>query len=110
MIFDAVCRIRSVVVCVQVKALVMRGIFTLRRKELLWFYQEGASWLFPDAWEEYLKPIPLAERGWAALSRCLVCLLSMRVCFSDMMSAYYRKLTGTDEKEKVAAATAWSVW
>ena len=43
--------------------LVLRGIFLLRRKELLWFYQEGASWLFPDAWEEYLAPIPEAERG-----------------------------------------------
>src|SRR5262249_36459494 len=72
-------------------ALVLRGIFLLRRKELLWFYQEGASWLFPDAWEEYLKPIPEVERG-------------------DLMSAYYRRLTSDDPAVRSAAAKAWSIW
>ena len=71
--------------------LVLRGIFLLRRKELLWFYQEGASWLFPDAWEEYLKPIPEVERG-------------------DLMSAYYRRLTSEDPAVRSAAAKAWSIW
>src|SRR3954465_6590654 len=56
----------------RVKALVLRGIFMLRRAELLWFYQEGASWLFPDHWEAYLAPIPRRERG-------------------DMMKAYYKR-------------------
>lgn len=74
-----------------VKALVLRGIFTLRRKELLWFYQEGASFLFPEAWDQYLEPIPLVERG-------------------DLMSAYNRRLTGSDEKVKLEAAKAWSLW
>ena len=45
------------------KGLVLRGIFLLRRSELLWFYQEGASHLFPDAWETYFEPIPPRERG-----------------------------------------------
>src|SRR5262249_30671776 len=72
-------------------ALVLRGIFLLRRKELLWFYQEGASWLFPDAWDEYLKPIPEVERG-------------------DMMSAYYRRLTSPDPAVRAAAARACAVW
>ncbi len=40
-----------------------RGSFTRRRAELLWYYQEGASWLFPDQWERFLAPIPPAERG-----------------------------------------------
>ncbi len=71
--------------------LVLRGIFLLRRKELLWFYQEGASWLFPDAWEEYLRPIPEVERG-------------------DLMSAYYRRLTSPDAAVRREAAKAWSVW
>lgn len=71
--------------------LVLRGIFMLRRWELEWFYQQGASRLFPDAWEEYLKPIPLVERA-------------------DMMSAYYRRLTSDDERVRVEAARAWSVW
>ena len=75
----------------RVSALIVRGIFTLRRAELLWYYQEGASWLFPDLWEEYLAPIPLAER-------------------SDMMAAYRRRLTGDDEAVKLAAARAWSLW
>jgi proline iminopeptidase len=75
----------------RVSALIVRGIFTLRRAELLWYYQEGASWLFPDLWEEYLAPIPPAER-------------------SDMMAAYRRRLTGDDEALKLAAARAWSLW
>jgi len=71
--------------------LVLRGIFLLRRKELLWFYQEGASWLFPDAWDEYLQPIPEVERG-------------------DLMSAYHRRLTSDDAAVRMDAARAWSVW
>ena len=72
-------------------ALVLRGIFTLRRSELLWFYQEGASWIFPDLWEEFLAPIPQAEHG-------------------DLMGAYYRRLTGNDEAEQLRCAAAWSRW
>jgi proline iminopeptidase len=75
----------------RVLGLILRGIFTLRRKELLWFYQEGASWLFPDAWEEFLAPIPEVERG-------------------DLMSAYHRRLTSEDPEVRLAAARAWSVW
>ena len=71
--------------------LVVRGIFTLRRKELLWYYQEGASWLFPDLWEGFLAPIPPVERG-------------------DLISAYHRRLTGTDKAEQLKAAKAWSIW
>ena len=72
-------------------ALILRGIFTLRRSELLWYYQEGASWLFPDKWERFLAPIPEAERG-------------------DLMAAYHRRLTGAAHDERVAAARAWSLW
>ena len=75
----------------RVKALVLRGIFLLRRKELLWFYQEGASFIFPDRWEPYLAAIPEAERA-------------------DLIAAYHRRLTGSDEAEKLRAAVAWSVW
>ena len=75
----------------RVTELVLRGIFMLRRKELLWFYQEGASWIFPDAWEEYLRPIPEVERG-------------------DLMSAYYRRLTSSDDQIRGEAARAWAIW
>lgn len=74
-----------------VTELVLRGIFTLRREELLWFYQEGASWLFPDLWEGYLAPIPEDER-------------------SDLIAAYYKRLTGSDRAEQIRAAKAWSMW
>jgi proline iminopeptidase len=63
----------------------------LRQKELMWFYQEGASYIFPDAWEEYLKPIPQAERG-------------------DMLTAYYQRLTSPDMKIRLEASRAWSIW
>ncbi len=75
----------------KVTELVLRGIFTLRRSELLWFYQEGASWLFPDAWEQYIHPIPENERD-------------------DLISAYYQRLTGNDRSEQLRAAKAWSLW
>lgn len=75
----------------RVTELVLRGIFTLRRAELEWFYQEGASWVFPEAWEDYLAPIPEAER-------------------EDMIAAYYRRLTGEDRNEQLRAAKAWSLW
>ena len=75
----------------QVSELIVRGIFTLRREELLWYYQEGASWLFPDLWEEFLAPIPTAERG-------------------DLMAAYRQRLVGVDQAEQLAAARAWSLW
>ena len=73
------------------KALVLRGIFLLRKCELLWFYQEGASQIFPDAWETYLAPIPPKERG-------------------DMMRAYYKRLTSRDRGVRLRAARAWAVW
>ncbi len=75
----------------RVKALVLRGIFLLRRSELLWFYQEGASHIFPDAWEGFLEPIPPRERG-------------------DLMKAYYKRLTSPNRAVRKRAAKAWSVW
>ncbi|AUT04311.1 prolyl aminopeptidase [Nostoc sp. CENA543] len=71
--------------------LILRGIFLLRQKELKWFYQEGASYIFPDAWEEYLKPIPVDERD-------------------DLLTAYYQRLTSPDLEIRQAAAKAWSIW
>ncbi|UJB69946.1 prolyl aminopeptidase [Acaryochloris sp. 'Moss Beach'] len=73
------------------KGLILRGIFMLRHQELKWFYQEGASNIFPDAWEAYLQPIPLEER-------------------QDLISAYYRRLTSNDPNIQLEAAKAWSVW
>jgi proline iminopeptidase len=75
----------------RVLGLIVRGIFLCRPKEIQWLYQEGASNLFPDAWEDYLAAIPPAERG-------------------DLVDAYYRRLTGDDEDEKLRAALAWSLW
>ena len=75
----------------RVTELVLRGIFMLRRWELEWFYQEGASRIFPDAWEHYLAAIPPVERH-------------------DLISAFHRRLTSTDEATRLAAAKAWSIW
>ena len=69
----------------------LRGIFTFRQTELDWLYQYGASEIFPDKWEEFLAPIPEAERG-------------------DLVAAYHRRLTGDDPAERLAAAKAWSKW
>jgi proline iminopeptidase len=75
----------------RVSALVLRGIFLLRRAELDWFYQQGASWLFPEAFAELEAPIPPPERG-------------------DMIRAYHRRLIHPDPSVQLAAARAWSVW
>ena len=74
-----------------VLGLILRGIFLCRPRDVHWFYQEGASYLLPDLWQDFLKPIPDAER-------------------QDMVSAYYRRLTGDDEIAMLAAAMAWSLW
>jgi proline iminopeptidase len=75
----------------RVEALVLRGIFLLTERELKWFYQDGASMLFPDAWERFLEPIPVEERG-------------------DLMAAYHRRLTHADRGVQARAAAAWSQW
>ncbi len=75
----------------QVTELVLRGLFTLRRSELLWFYQDGASHVYPDIWETFLAPIPVDEHG-------------------DLMAAYYKRLTGDDHAVRLECARAWSVW
>src|SRR5690606_16148606 len=74
-----------------VSELIVRGIFTLRKEELRWFYQEGASYLFPDYWEDYIAPIPPEERH-------------------DLIAAYHNRLTGDDRDEQIKAARAWSQW
>jgi proline iminopeptidase len=71
--------------------IILRGIFLLRQKELRWFYQEGTSYLFPDAWEHYLEPIPPEERH-------------------DLIAAYFKRLTSQDPHCRAQAARAWSVW
>ncbi len=74
-----------------VHALILRGIFLCRPQDLAWFYQEGASRLFPDYWQDFLSPIPLEERD-------------------DLMQAFYRRLTGNDQIAQMHAAKAWSCW
>jgi proline iminopeptidase len=75
----------------RVHGLLLRGIFLLRRFELEWFYQSGASLVFPDLWEDFLAPIPEVERG-------------------DLISAYHRRLTCEDPAARLAAARAWAQW
>ncbi len=73
------------------KGLILRGIFLVRKKELDWFYQEGANNVFPDRWESFLEPIPVEKRD-------------------NLMQAYYEVLTGEDYSKKIEAAKAWSTW
>ncbi|MDB5974258.1 MAG: pip [Nevskia sp.] len=75
----------------QTRALILRGIFLLRPEEIRWFYQEGANWIYPDAWEHYLAPIPQSERG-------------------DLVAAYHRRLTSENAAVRREAARAWSTW
>lgn len=75
----------------RVHGLILRGIFLCRPQEIAWFYQEGASRLFPDYWHDFVSLIPETER-------------------SNMVAAYYKRLTGTNEIARMEAAKAWSIW
>lgn len=75
----------------KVKGLILRGIFLLRKKEIDWFYQEGASNIFPDVWAKYLEAIPQNERH-------------------DLVTAYHKRLTSPDKEVRTKAAKAWSIW
>ena len=74
-----------------VSEMVLRGIFMLRKKELDWFYQEGASNIFPEAWEKFLEPIDMSQRD-------------------DLMSAYHEIFKSDNTEKKLNAAIAWSRW
>jgi len=74
-----------------VLAMILRGIFLCRDQDLKWFYQDGASHVFPDYWEDYVRLIPEAERD-------------------DFITAYYKRLTGPDDVMRMATAKAWSIW
>ncbi|TCK19575.1 prolyl aminopeptidase [Thiogranum longum] len=75
----------------RVLALVLRGIFLCRKQDIDWFYQQGASRLFPDAWQDFIAPVPPSRRD-------------------NLVQAYHELLTGDDEVRRLAAARAWSVW
>ena len=73
------------------EGLILRGIFMIRKKEIDWFYHEGASNIYPDEWEHFLEPIPENEQG-------------------DLVAAYYKHLTSSDKSIRIEAAKAWSAW
>jgi len=75
----------------RVEGLILRGVFLLTQRELDWFYQDGASMMFPDAWERFRAPIPPEERG-------------------DLVGAYHKRLTDPDRRVQAQAAAAWSQW
>lgn len=75
----------------RILGLILRGIFLCRDHDLTWFYQQGADRVFPDYWQDYLAPIPPSEQH-------------------EMITAYYKRLTGANEIAKMAAAKAWSQW
>jgi len=73
------------------KGLILRGIFLLRKIEIDWFYQEGCSYIYPDAWENYLSVISKHKR-------------------ENLVKAYYEELTSNNSKSRIKAAKAWSKW
>ncbi len=75
----------------RVSALIVRGIYTVTKAEIAWFYQHGVSEMFPDKWEGFVAPIPEAERG-------------------DLVQAYSKRLTSENEAVRIEAAKAWTIW
>ena len=74
-----------------VMAMILRGIFLGRKKDIQWFYQEGANRLFPDYWAEFIEPIPKKEQ-------------------KELLRAYYQRLSGENEVARMRAAKAWAGW
>ena len=75
----------------RVLALILRGTFLARQKDLDWFGKQGASMIFPDHWQEFTDIIPTPERD-------------------DLISAYHLRVHGADRKIRETAALAWSKW
>ncbi len=75
----------------RVTGMILRGVFLFRLRELAWFYQDGASHIFPDRWEDFVAPIPDDER-------------------SDLVAAYHARLRSPDALVREAAARAWCTW
>ncbi len=75
----------------RVTELILRGIFMLSQKELQWFYQYGASEIYPEAWQGFIAEIPEEKRH-------------------DLIEAYRQIFNGEDEEKKLSAAKAWSKW
>ncbi|MGO1049148.1 prolyl aminopeptidase [Crossiella sp. CA198] len=75
----------------RVTELVLRGIFTLRRNELDFFYQGGAGFLFPEQWQAVLDVLTEPEQA-------------------DVLRSYHRRLADPDPAVWQPAAIAWSVW
>lgn len=75
----------------RVDAMILRGVYTVTREEIDWYYQFGVSQMFPDAWQDFVAPIPPDERG-------------------DMIAAYRWRLTSGDRHEQLTAARAWAIW
>jgi proline iminopeptidase len=75
----------------RVTEIILRGVFLLREAEIKWFYEEGASWLFPEAFDAFLSTLPPVERH-------------------DPIAAYHRRLTHSDPRVQIEAARAWCLW
>ncbi len=75
----------------RVTELILRGVFLCRPRDIQWFYQDGASYIYPDLWQHYISVIPEEERN-------------------DLVAAFYKRLTSNDKASQLEAARAWSVW
>lgn len=74
-----------------VEALVLRGVFTMTRAELDWFYGGGAGGFWPDEWQRFVEMIPEGERG-------------------DLIAAYNKRLFSGDRDEETKFGAAWAGW
>lgn len=73
----------------RVSALILRGVFLCRQRDIDWFYRDGASRIYPDFWEDF---VALVEDG------------------EDLIESYDRQLNGDNELARLAAAKAWCAW
>lgn len=74
-----------------IQGLILRGIFLCRPSEIHWFYQQGASQLFPEYWDKYIAPVAPEKR-------------------TQLVNSYYELLTHSSADIRLQAAKAWSQW
>jgi len=75
----------------RVRAMILRGTFLARQKDVDWFFQRGVNAIFPDYWTEMLAAFKESEH-------------------SDLIEAAYQRMQSGDSGERAAVARAWTGW
>ena len=75
----------------RVISLILRGIFLCRKNDIQWFYQYGASEIYPTYWSDYISIVDKSK-------------------LDNILSEYHRMIFSEDEALSIEACKKWSLW